>query len=369
MARGKIGIAGAGLLGRLLAWQLALRDWDITLFDRDDPQGLQSCGYTGGGLLTPISELETADPLICELGLAALSLWPTLLDSLPEPVFFQQQGCLVVAHPTDQSELQRVQQKISHQLSALGLDLSLKTQAMQWLEGTAIQTLEPDLPLRFDKALWLPLEGQLDNKALMGVLQRALLQHPRVNWHARTPVLTCKPHQITTREETFTYDWVLDTRGLGAKEAFNSLRGVRGEIVLLRAPEVNLSRPIRLMHPRFHIYVAPRPQFQFIVGASSIESEDMRPITVQSLLELLSAAFSLHPGFAEATVEWTGVNTRPALPHNNPALITQPGLIQINGLYRNGFLISPVLVQSVLDQLAGNPPLEMVADWMETITP
>ena len=132
---------------------------------------------------------------------------------------------------------------------------------------------------------------------------------------------------------------------MGAKENLPNLRGVRGEIISVKTRDVHLLRPIRLMHPRYPLYIVPRPFKHFLIGATSIESDDDKPMTVQSALELLSAAFVVHPGFAEATILELVVGCRPAFPDNLPKIIYQKGLIRINGLYRHGFLIAPAIVE------------------------
>jgi glycine oxidase len=101
------------------------------------------------------------------------------------------------------------------------------------------------------------------------------------------------------------------------------------------------------MHPRYPLYIVPRENQHYLIGATSIESDDRRPMTVQSALELLSAAFTVHPGFAEASIVELIVNCRPALPDNLPAIQVRDGLIRVNGLYRHGFLISPRLAELV----------------------
>ena len=68
-------------------------------------------------------------------------------------------------------------------------------------------------------------------------------------------------------------------------------------MIRLHAPEVSLRRPVRLMHPRYPLYIAPKPDHVFVIGATEIESEDTSPASVRSTLELLSAAYSLHSGF------------------------------------------------------------------------
>jgi len=72
-------------------------------------------------------------------------------------------------------------------------------------------------------------------------------------------------------------DWLLDCRGLGAQPQWPQVRGVRGEVALLHAPNVRLSRPTRLIHPRYPIYIAPKEDGLFKIGATEIESDDMSP--------------------------------------------------------------------------------------------
>ena len=130
------------------------------------------------------------------------------------------------------------------------------------------------------------------------------------------------------------------------------LRGVRGELLHLHAPEVTLHHPIRLAHPRYPLYIVPRSDQLFVVGATEIESNDAGSITVRSALELLSAAYSMHSGFSEGRLVETCVDCRPAFPDHLPRITCEPGLIRVNGLYRHGFLLAPLLVEKVRTTLA-----------------
>jgi len=328
----KIALVGAGILGRLLALACHRQGWAVTLFDQDTPEGTQSCTYTGAGMLSPTAELDLCEPLISELGRASLVLWPEILATLVKPVFFQQAGTLVVAHQRDQAELQRFKRSIQAKGPAPIEEIS------------DIQQLEPALSGRFQRGLYLPGEGQIDNRQLLDSLKETILSVGiDWQWGVHVPSVTCQKD----------YDWTIDCRGLGAQPQWHALRGVRGEIVTVHAPEVTLNRPIRLMHPRYPLYIVPREDHRFLIGATSIESQDRRPITVQSALELLSAAFSVHPGFSEATILEMNVNCRPTLPDNLPQIQVEAGLMRINGLYRHGFLLAPKLVELAVTILSG----------------
>ena len=107
----------------------------------------------------------------------------------------------------------------------------------------------------------------------------------------------------------------------GRQVASIDLRGVRGEMLVLRCPGVALSRPIRLLHPRVPIYLVPRGEGIYMLGATMIESDRRGVVTARSVLELLSAAYALHPGFGEAEIVELGADARPAFPDNLPRVL------------------------------------------------
>lgn len=330
------GIAGAGLAGRMLAWQLLQRGWQVTLFDADTREARQSCSYTGAGMLAPYCELETAEPIIAELGARSLELWPEIIDSLPQPVFFQQNGSLVVSHPRDHGAFADFATRVRRALP--------DPAQMCEVRNRELRALEPQLAEQVSRGLYFPGEGQVDNRELLLALATGLSE---VTWHSETPVPEVRPGKILGQR----FDWTFDCRGLGARDHFSELRGVRGELVHVIAPDVTLERPIRVMHPRYPLYVVPRRDHRFVIGATSIECDDKGPITVRGTLELLSAAYAIHPGFAEARLVDTSVNCRPAFSDNLPRLEVSDGLARINGLYRHGFLLTPALIEQLLAQL------------------
>jgi glycine oxidase len=78
----------------------------------------------------------------------------------------------------------------------------------------------------------------------------------------------------------------------------------------------------------------------------------MSPASVRSTLELLSAAYAVHSGFAEARIVEIATQCRPTLPDNLPAIRRpQPRVLQINGLYRHGFMIAPALLDAAMELL------------------
>jgi glycine oxidase len=84
-----------------------------------------------------------------------------------------------------------------------------------------------------------------------------------------------------------------------------------------------------------------------MIGATSIESED-RGVSLRSALELLSAAYALHPSFGEARIVEFGAALRPAYSDNLPRIAVEGQRISVNGLYRHGFLLAPALAELTL---------------------
>jgi glycine oxidase len=143
---------------------------------------------------------------------------------------------------------------------------------------------------------------------------------------------------------------VVDCRGMGAKRVWANLRGVRGEIVRLHAPEIELRHMLRLLHPRCPVYIVPRTDGNFVVGATTTESDDRSPASVRGVLELLTSAYSMLPALAEARILECNTQVRPAFPDNLPSFQfdSERKVLRINGLYRHGFLLTPTIVEEAL---------------------
>ncbi|GAW95082.1 MULTISPECIES: FAD-dependent oxidoreductase [Colwellia] len=371
-----IAIVGAGLMGRLLALSLLRNEQlrgeqlrqkqsqsvTITLFDKDNKLAHQSAAYAAAGLLTPLGESLHCSPNIVSMGFESLGLWPTLLDSLHEHTFFQQTGAIMVSHEQDKGDYQRFVRHLKN---------NYPEQVSYSLNRAELLELEPEIGRSFNHALYLPQEGQLGNRRLLVALRKQLAKESphastgnRLNWLSECQVVGIDVGEHRSKvtylqgseKHSQSFDLVIDCRGTGATNNNSNsacapladLRSVRGELFQLFAPEVNISRPVRLMHPRYQLYIAPKGKGFYVVGATEIESDDDSPMTVRSAMELLSAAYSVHPGFAEANIRQHVSQCRPAFSDNQPKITVQDTLIQVNGLFRHGFLIAPVVLKQTL---------------------
>ncbi len=308
----RICILGAGIAGLTVAFEFARAGCAVELTEKREAPGL-GCSSFAGGMLAPWREAESAEQLVLDLGRESLEFWT---ETVPVAA---RQGTLVVAPARDQPELAR---------------FARRTSGFERIDAARIAALEPDLAGRFGEALFFPAEAHLDPRAAIAVLAAQLKDMANVSLHFGGD----------GRQQTKA-DWTIDCRGLAAQDVLPDLRGVRGEMLILATGEISLKRPIHLLHPRYPVYVVPRANGQFMIGATMIENENAGPISARSLLELLGAAYSLHPAFAEAEVIETGAGIRPAFPDNLPRIRRHGRTLFVNGLYRHGFLLAPALAR------------------------
>ncbi len=336
-----IAIAGAGLVGRVLALNLLKKGYNITLYDSDTAYGEEAAGITAAGMLAVFAELESAESIIFDIGQRSIELWPSLLEQLGIMESFQQKGSIITAHPQDANELEHFIETLQSKVA--------EASKIKRLNQAEIMELEPDLA-QHTKGFYLPHEGQVDAQVFMKTSSDYLLAHPHVTWHQNTTVDKVEEGILYFGNQSERYDWVFDARGLGANVQMENLRGVRGEVFWLETSEVKITRPTRMLHPRYKIYIVPRPNNRYIIGATEIESEDKSPMSVRSSLELLSAVYSVHSGFGEARIVNMVTNCRPTLKDNLPKIENSDKLTRINGLYRHGYLMAPAIVEQALNE-------------------
>jgi glycine oxidase len=304
-------VVGAGVVGLTTAVTLAERGAKVTLLERSREIG-GNASWLAGGMLAPFCEGESAPQSVVDLGQGAIDWWDARVPGVTR------QGTLVVAPPRDISEIDR---------------FAARTRAHVRVDEARIAELEPGLAGRFRKGLFFVDEGHLD---------------PRVALSALTERLRVKGGEIrfgVDGEAPGEAEAVIDCRGWAARKALPELRGVRGEMMRIRSHEVTLTRAVRFLHPRIPLYIVPRTNNEFMIGATMIESAEKGAVSVRSAIELLSAAYALHPAFGEAEILEMSADVRPAYPDNEPRIEERGDRIFVNGFYRHGFLLAPAFAE------------------------
>jgi glycine oxidase len=317
LSQSKIVVVGAGVAGLCCALELSDRGFAVEVIERGNAVG-EGCSRMAGGMLAPWCERATTDETVTRLGVPSIDWW---LRHFPGTV---RNGSLVVAPARDSAELTR---------------FAGRTDSFEWRDDADIAALEPDLAGRFRRALHFPREAHLEPRQALPALAEALRR---------------KGGTIRFGIDDLGDAFTVDCRGLAARDVLPDLRGVRGEMVVVRSREVTLSRPVRLLHPRIPLYIVPRGDGLYMIGATSIENEDRGGVTVRSAVELLNAAYALHPALGEAEIVELGAGLRPAFPDNLPAVRRGPRGLLINGLYRHGFLLAPAMARQAADLVEKN---------------
>lgn len=323
-------VVGGGITGLWQAVACCRAGFRVRLIERSAGVLEPSASSLAAGMLGPDCEGEGAPSIVKTLGHDGIAKWREVFSSLAS------RGCLVVAGARDQHELDL---------------LARTTSGFTDVAAAELAELEPDMEQRFSRALYyrdeahVPVHDALE--FLVGEVRRlgGEVVFGEVFDQSDVDQLVSSDH------------CVIDCRGLaartapfrGSEDVVSQLRGLRGERLVVACDAVNLTRPVRFLHPRQRVYIAPQGENRYVVGATVIESDDASPPSVRSVLELLGAAYALHPGFGEASVVDCQTGVRPAYPDHLPRAVVagEGGLICVNGAYRHGFLLAPVLGDAV----------------------
>ena len=298
------------------------KGFKVTVYDQDDKALTQGCSSRAGGMLAFNCEADGKNDIITQYGKQSLELWQQNFPNL-----ITQKGSLLLAPQNDKDQL-RYFEKVTNDFKRVTL--------------TDIDLLEPELDGRFEHGLFYTHEAHLEPRLCMAALLKkcyALGIDIKFNHHIDKPNL----HHIN-----------IDTTGLWGKKTLYNLRGVKGEMIIVKCPEIHFLRPIRLLHPHHPIYIVPRSDNHYIIGATTIESENTKisnNISLQSAGILLTQAFHLHPAFGEAEIIDMYVGYRPAFEDNKPQIIHKENIYYLNGLYRHGWTIAPALANELVTMI------------------
>ena len=315
-----ITVIGTGIAGLVCAAMAKSRSLEVTIIELNENSIENTCSWRAGGMLAPYCESEIAEQIILKLGIRSLELWPQFTKSL------KTNGTIVLAPQRDNTSLARFQNF---------------TDGWEQISEQRFSELEPTLSQRFHSGLFYPNEGHLDPRVTLSELYHQLQTNCQIIAKNATNNLS----HIKSGE------WIIDCRGLAAKDTFSDLRGVRGDMIIIRTQDLQLNRPIRLIHPKHPIYIVPREDNLFMIGATTIESESNTEMSVRSAGELLTQVYNLHPAFGEAEIVELNSGLRPAFPNNCPRITVEGNKISINGLYRHGFLLAPALAELTINYI------------------
>ena len=349
----KIAIVGSGVMGRVLTLAFAknMPDVKIDIYDKDIKSGKNSCSYQAAGMLCPISELTINSIHTYDFGNDSVKLWQDLLFTNNKCLatknnIIRKSSTLFLAHNNDTSELKHIQDRLVF-FAKENPDIQ---KTYKNVNSNELSILEPNLT-----------NGQFINRGLL-ISDEAAVHVPNFfkftnNFNATQTNITCYEFDIDKiiRNKVYCngqineYSHVFDCRGFSIKNRVNDLYGMRGEAIILQHQDIKINHIIRLAHPRHTLYIIPRGDGIFYLGATSICSEDYSPISVQSIMEFMSMAMVVDSRFSEARLIKTLTSVRPTSLDDKPIIKTSGGNTVVNGLSRHGYLFAPKIANQLIN--------------------
>ncbi|HYW35357.1 MAG TPA: glycine oxidase ThiO [Balneolaceae bacterium] len=355
-----LAIVGGGIIGLSIGWQLLRRGVPVTLYEKDEIG--QHTSRVAAGMLAPYAEVGFEEVEIMELGQKSLQLYPRFLDELSEDSssvpHLDRCGTLLVGIDRDDTEhLSR--------LYNFRKELNLKVEMMT---GTEAREREPLLSPNVVSGVWLPDDGQIDNRQLLKSLKEAFLnrggtlkENAKVTRvHAEHGTCT----GITTEEKYIKHDSVVITAGpwtgdIETPASKLGIRPVKGQILTLqKTQECDPSTIIR--SPR--MYLVPKENGTLRLGATSEEQGFNTEITAGGMKELLEDGWEVVPSIYDLPIEEMIAGLRPSSRDHAPVIGESEieNLYYATGHFRNGILLTPVTVYNLINYILDRQPSQIL---------
>ncbi|HXM14618.1 MAG TPA: glycine oxidase ThiO [Candidatus Eremiobacteraceae bacterium] len=340
-----VAIAGAGLIGSSIAFELAQAGLKVGLFDRAEPG--REASWASAGILSPAPESPAMISMV-PLAKASMNLYPALVANVEEisgeKVGFRPKGTIDVFFNKDAiPDLST--------LIALHHGMGLKAEPLRPEDA---RELEPSLSPELEAAALRPEEASIDNRALTHAMLSAA-KNSGVEVFARTGVTGIVQEAgrctgLKLENEIVSAKWTVIAAGCfsaeieGVKE-FAPVRPAKGQMVSLRADGLKIERVIW----GEKIYIVPRNDGRILAGATVEYVGFDKQVTAGGIEKLLSAAIEVIPEFANARIEETWAGLRPDSPDHLPILgpTDIDGLVIATGHFRSGVLLTPITARLV----------------------
>jgi glycine oxidase len=335
-------IAGGGVIGCAIAYELSRAGADVTLMERAHIGA--GASSAAAGMLAPLA--ESPDPgMFFRLALAGLKAFDEhareLVDESGVDFEFRRDGVLRVAESDEESD----------RLRSIAT-LQRESTNARWMGRDDVTQLEPALSESVIGALYSPHDGHVNPGRLTAALATAAARNGAriIEGEQVTSFVIDRSRVVAVRAkaETVSADHFILAGGSWVSALCESagltvpITPVRGQMLAVRATPA----PIRRIVYSHAGYLVPKPDGSIWVGATEEPDAGFEAgVTVEGLRFLLSAAGRLVPALDAAAYlrSWAGL--RPLAPDRLPVLGTAPGFDNLHlaaGHFRNGILLSLV---------------------------
>ena len=351
-------VAGGGLIGASIAFELADEGMRVAVFDAQNPG--REASWASAGMISPAPESSAMASLL-PISLASVRRYPEFLQRVEEisgkSVGYRKDGALdLLLDGTNQNEIDEI--LALHRGAGLRAEL---------LTGPEAREIEPSLTGEIRGAIHRPDEASVDNRLLTeATLEAARRKGVEIFPSNGAKALwsdgaICKGLQLQNgRVEA---RWTVIAAGcfcarIDGVSAYAPVTPAKGQMMALRCDSVNLKKDLWFGH----MYLVPRNDGRIIAG-STVEYEGFdRNVTVAGMKTILGGAISLVPALESARIEETWAGLRPDSPDHLPILgpTDLDGLLIATGHFRSGILLTPITASLIREWVATQKVSE---DW------
>jgi glycine oxidase len=340
-----VAIAGGGLVGAAIAFELAHAGLRVAIFDRQQPG--EGASWAAAGILSPAPENAAMIPVV-PLGRASLTFYPEFVANIEEAsgqsVGYRAKGTLEAFFSSDsQAKLNTI--------IALHHGLGLKAEP---LSANDAREMEPSLSTELEAAVLRPDEACIDNRALTRAVLTATERAGAKIFGGRgvkairksggrCPGLTVDNEKVEAR-------WTIIASGCYSAEIegaaiYAPARPAKGQMIAMRAKDVAIKRVLWSEH----VYLVPRNDGRIVAGATVEYVGFDKEVTAGGLQKILAGAIELAPALAEARIEETWAGLRPDSPDHLPIIgpTDIEGLLIATGHFRSGILLAPITARLI----------------------
>jgi glycine oxidase len=352
VATERIAIVGAGIIGCAVAFELARRGGDVTVFDGREVAG--GATQASAGILAPYTEAHGGGPLF-DLAVRGLQAYDAFVERVREssalPFEYRRSGTLEIAEDDDRAGELRARLSAEWAVAA----------GLQWLDPDALKAQAPAVTHRAVGALRCAAHGHVAVGTFVGAIADAA-QKLGAHIHAGTAVsrveLGSSGIDLHVGAKRRTYDRVVLASGAWTPSidplgrTAGRIRPVRGQLVRLVSPGI---APAAVVWGR-SCYLVPWEDGTLLVGATSEDAGFEERATVEGVRGLLEAAEELMPALGRATFDGVRIGLRPASSDGVPLLgpAEDPRLVYATGHFRNGILLAPLTAALIANYILAN---------------
>lgn len=347
-------IVGGGVVGLTIAWELAGRGLSVRVLDQSAPG--REASWAGAGILPPAHPGDRSHPL-ARLTALSNSLWPRMTEEL-----------------RDATGIDNGFRRCGGLEFGTGGPHALRQEIDAWTEaGVAVARLSTSELHLHEPAL------AADIAAGYRLAELCQVRNPR---HLKALIAACEKRGVDLRSDEKVTDWdrqdgrakgVRTERGVHAADWFVLAAGawssplasaigmqidvvpVRGQIVLLDAPEIRLTHVLEC-GPR---YVVPREDGHLLIGSTEENAGFIKDNTPEAIVGLIEFGAGLLPAIRQARIEKTWSGLRPQARRGRPWIgpaRALPNVVLATGHFRAGLHLSPATARLVAQHICGAEP-------------